>query len=166
VNYFAGSVSPSLLRGLLLRAAEVTDVQALAWPRDVWLEGIVGAWMWQQDIFGSQTAGGTLWFLVDEPLASAAGSGELLPLSELERVSFGSLAPPNWSQNNWDLFYQEVFAVMHYVGEAYGDQAFLSLSRSLPEAESLGSWLQLALDVDLETFEAGWQAWLREQVGR
>lgn len=34
------------------------------------------------------------------------------------------------------------------------------------QQQSLEAWLQMTLDVDLETFEAGWRAWLREQVGR
>ena len=30
----------------------------------------------------------------------------------------------------------------------------------------LESWLQTTLDVDLETFEIGWRAWLREQIAQ
>jgi hypothetical protein len=55
---------------------------------------------------------------------------------------------------------------MHYVGEVYGDQALLSLARSLPDAKSLTGWLQPALRVGGGKFEEDWQAWLSEQVSR
>jgi hypothetical protein len=62
------------------------------------------------------------------------------------------------------LSYQEMAAMMNYVGEVYGQEAFLSLLGSLPEADSLEDWLRLGLDVDLESFEADWQVWLEEKA--
>ena len=37
---------------------------------------------------------------------------------------------------------------------------------ALDEANFSSRWLELALDVDLETFEVDWRAWLSEQVRR
>jgi len=60
----------------------------------------------------------------------------------------------------------EAWTVVGYAGDAYGLHVFLELLRSLPEADSMDSWLRTALDADLETFEAGWRAWLKELVAR
>jgi len=163
VNYLTGQVSPSLLRELLLRAAGVRDVSAPDWPREIWLQGIISAWTWRHDISPLDAGDETPRFLTTEILASAARSDKLLPLSEMEQMSFGS-SPPDWLQHKWDLFYQQVYAIMHYVGEVYGDQVLLSLAHSLPDAGSLASWLQTATRVDVGTFEEGWRAWLSEQV--
>jgi hypothetical protein len=39
-------------------------------------------------------------------------------------------------------------------GDSYGQEALLSLPQTLPEVDSLESWLRPVLDVDLETIEA------------
>jgi hypothetical protein len=89
----------------------------------------------------------------------------LLSLSELGRVTFSSeVSTYNRESDDWELSYQEMAAMMNYVGEAYGQGAFVSLLRSLPEADSLEDWLRLGLDVTPESFEANWQGWLEEQA--
>jgi hypothetical protein len=56
--------------------------------------------------------------------------------------------------------------LMHYIAETYGQAAFLPLLRALPGAGSLDAWLQAGLDLDPRALEAGWRAWLREQLQR
>ena len=127
-------------------------------------------------------------------MASAVRSGELILLSEMGQVTFDPYAHPpaptqhwRWEASleritlqeisydpesvlrdgevlEWELVNQEVWSVMYYIAETYGLQPFPGLLRALPEADSLESWLQMALDVDLEAFEADWQAWLREAI--
>jgi hypothetical protein len=98
------------------------------------------------------------------PWAAAIRSGELPTLTELSQMMFESSSADNWSADRWILAYQEFRVVLGYVAQTFGAEAFPKLLRALPEADSMDSWLRLALGVDLETFEAGWQAWLLEQT--
>ena len=109
---------------------------------------------------------------VMEPFVSAVRSDELIPLSELEEITFTSepvsdeWVPDDWTEDKAMLLGIEALTVVGYAGDAYGLHVFLELLRSLPEADSMDSWLTTALDADLETFEAGWRAWLKELVAR
>jgi hypothetical protein len=98
------------------------------------------------------------------PWAAASRSGELLTLTELGQILFESSSAVHWPTDRWNLAYQEARVVLGYMTQTWGVQVFPKLLRALPEADSMDSWLRLALGVDLETFEAGWQAWLREQA--
>jgi len=171
-RYLVGWVTQPLLARLAYRAAGVTTASSGGEPRDVWLHSVLGAWQW--DIVMSGMDDAPPWFRTAEPLASAVKAEKLLSLSEMERMTFGSgpgAGEP--AADDWNLLYQEAFTVMHYAGEAYGQQMFLSLVQSLSQADSLEGWLRLALqpvadgearDVDLQLFETGWRAWLRELV--
>lgn len=65
-----------------------------------------------------------------------------------------------------NLILGEAESVIHYVMEVYGPEMLPAVIDALDEASFSSRWLELALDVDLETFEADWRAWLSEQVRR
>lgn len=163
-GYLVNWLAPSLLARLAFSAAGM-EHPAGVFPstRQLWMVSLLSAW--GQAILGPDAPQVVSWappvdldFLATQPKS-------LDSLSALGRATFGSEpASYAWAADDWDLLYQQVFSVMHYIGEAYGREALLSLLQSLPEAESLESWLGLVLNVDLKTLEAGWGTWL-EQAG-
>jgi len=171
-SYLADHVVGPLFDMLANRSTEFARPTG---PRTRWWWELVWG-TWQLEISDSELGDLKLWLLKVEPFASAVRSDELIPLSELE-VTFGSEPlpdgwflsdwfPSDWTEDEAFLFYAEAWTIVGYAGKAYGSQAFPALLKSLPEADSIEAWLQMALDVDLETFEADWRAWLREQVAR
>lgn len=150
-------------------ASHFTELARPTGARTMWW-GIVWS-VWQWDVTTPEPADLPGLLREVELLASAVRSDELILLSELE-VTFSSeplpdnRLPPGWTEDKAGLFYFEAWTIVGYAGKAYGSQAFPALLKSLPEADSIEAWLQMALDVDLETFEADWRAWLREQVAR
>ncbi len=159
-----GGVSQLLLARLAFQAVGIEEPPAFGTPRQMWSDMILSVWRWK--IVSPDSAQVVPWYdAIPEPLMSAIKANELLSLSELGRVTFGSEATAyNREGDDWELSYQEMAAMMNYVGEAYGQRAFLSLLGSLPEADSLEDWLRLGLDVAPESFEADWQGWLEEQA--
>ena len=166
-SYLAGSVV-GLLFDKLARCS--TGFARPTGPREMWWELVLGIWQWE--IAGSEPVHWTLVLREMEPFVSAVRSDELIPLSELEEITFTSepvsddWVPDDWTEDKAMLFGIEAWTVVGYAGDAYGLHVFLELLRSLPEADSMDSWLRTALDTDLETFEAGWRAWLKELVAR
>lgn len=163
-EYLMGGVSQLLLARLAFQAAGIEELSAFDTPRQMWSDMILSVWRWK--IVSSDTAQVVPWYgAMPEPLMSAIKANKLLSLSELGRVTFSSeVSTYNRESDDWELSYQEMAAMMNYVGEAYGQGAFVSLLRSLPEADSLEDWLRLGLDVTPESFEANWQGWLEEQA--
>jgi hypothetical protein len=162
-SYLASTVWYRLFERL---ASHATGLARPTGSRVIWWEIITG--VWQSEIVGSEIYDWRLWLHGIKPFASAVAPDGLFTLSELGQVTFVSAPPAGWT-NNWSeevtvLFYIETATVVVYAGEIYGPQAFPALLRSLSEADSLEDWLQVALNVDLETFEAGWRVWLREAI--
>jgi hypothetical protein len=166
-SYLAGSVVGPLFDKL---ARHSTGFARPVGPREMWWELVLGVWQWE--IAGSEPVHWTVLLREAEPFVSAVRSDELIPLSELEEITFTSepvsddWVPDDWTEDKAMLFGIEALTIVGYAGDAYGLHVFLELLRSLPEADSMDSWLRTALDADLETFEAGWRAWLKELVAR
>jgi hypothetical protein len=156
-GYLIQWLAPSLLARLAFDAAGVEDAaSSLASTRQIWMYSVLNAW--GREILGTDAPQVVSWAPEAEPPARAR---DLDALSTLARATLGSEpASYSWAADDWYALYQEMFGVMVYVGETYGQEGLLSLLRTLPEAESLESWLRLALDVDLERFEADWEAWV------
>jgi hypothetical protein len=165
-SYLAGWVSTLLFEKLATRTIGLPeDSPVLSANYGIWWYIALNAWQ-------SQIVGPGFQYEWDNglrnayPLSAAIRSGKLLTLTDLGHLGFSFYAPPDWSQDKWNLAYQEAAVFTGYLAEIYGPQAFPELLRSLPEADSMDSWLWLALDVDLATFEADWRAWLREKAAQ
>jgi len=165
-GYLVNWLAPSLVSRLAFYAAGVEDPSG-SFPstRQLWMYSVLSAW--GRMILGPDAPQGVLWAPTVEPSALAAAKAKGLDaFSALARATFGSEpASYSWATDDWYSLYQQVFSVMDYIGDAYGQEALLSLLKTLPEADSLEGWLGSVLDVDLETLEADWVAWLDEAGG-
>lgn len=168
-SYLASAASYRLFERLARQSAEFARPTG---SREMWWEMMLDIWQWL--IVDPEPANWDMMFREMEPFILAVRSGELISLSELGQLTFSSEPlpdgevpfPEGWTEDEAMLLYMEVVTVVGYAGETYGLQAYPKLLRSLSEADSLEEWLQSALDVAPETFEANWQAWLEEQIGQ
>ncbi len=148
----------SLSRRYIFLALAMQKVDALrlsAGRPDLWLQAIAGWYAASARCRFDDHA----W---SEELRSAAQAGDFVPLADVWRDWV-------WSINEADratLMVSESQAAVCYIMETYGPDTLPALVEALGEADSTASWLRIALGVDLETFEADWQAWLRERLAR
>ena len=165
-GHFEGAVFRPLFEKLARQGPEPLKPTG---PRELWWEITLGLWQlyiaelepihWPTLLFGVEA----------QPFVSEILTGELIPLSELNEMIFApdpitdDWLPEDWTEDEAMLIYVEAITLVGYVREIGGPQAFPLLLQSLSDAESLESWLQAVVEVDLETFEANWQSWLREQ---
>ncbi len=165
-DYLVNWLAPSLLARLAFHAAGMEDPSG-SFPstRQIWLYSVLSAW--GHEVLAEDAPQVASWVPTVEPSTLATKSKSLDAMSALGRATFGSEpASYSWATDDWYTLYQQVFSVMHYIGEAYGREALLALLQTLPEADSLENWLKSVLDVDLETFEAEWGAWLDKAAGQ
>jgi hypothetical protein len=126
--------------------------------------GVLNAW--GREILGPDAPQVVSWAPEVELSDRATNPVGLDTLSDLAHATLGSEpASYGWATEDWYTLYQDMFSMMYYIGDSYGQEALLSLLQTLPEADSLESWLRPVLDVDLGTFEAEWGAWVREGNG-
>lgn len=162
-SYLAEYVSRALIEKLAI-GPDLSDV--LAGPRGLWWTATLGVW---QHSFTQVSPIDWSMLLEIEPLTMAVRSNELLSLVELEVMfenEMGYWLPEGWTETTAELAYLEAVTIVGYIGETYDSQAYVTLLQTLPQAESLENWLETALEVDVETFEAEWKAWLLEQIDR
>jgi hypothetical protein len=164
-GYLTNWLAPSLLARLAFDAAGVENpTGSLPSTREIWMYGVLNAW--GREILGPDAPQVVSWAPGVKLPTQAVESVELDTLSDLARATLGSEpASYGWATEDWYTLYQEMFSMMYYIGDSYGQEALLSLLQTLPEATSLESWLRPVLDVDLETFEAEWAAWLNKGNG-
>jgi hypothetical protein len=165
-GYLVNWLAPSLVSRLAFYAAGMEDPSG-SFPstHQLWMYSVLSAW--NRMILGLDAPQIVSWAPTVELSALAAAKAKGFDVfSALARATFGSEpASYSWATDDWYFLYQQVFSVMDYIGDAYGQEALLLLLKTLPEADSLEGWLGSVLDVDLETLEADWRAWLDEAGG-
>ena len=103
-------------------------------------------------------------FLWSQTLRSAVETGALVPLTDLWQGTSDRSSPDQAQLNLTELRHGQAWTAFHYLMETRGPDALPALVEALGQADSTASWLRQALDVEMETFEADWQAWLRQQL--